>query len=44
VLFLLYGSIYLVFSLMLYLGWLGACLQHVWLIQSRHKPLWSFSF
>jgi hypothetical protein len=30
-LFLLYGSIYLVFSLMLYLGWLGACLQHVWL-------------
>jgi hypothetical protein len=31
VLFLLYGSIYLVFSLMLYLGWLGACLQHVWL-------------
>jgi hypothetical protein len=44
VLFLLYGSIYLVFSLMLYLGWLGACLQHVWLLQSRHKPLWSFSF
>jgi hypothetical protein len=43
-LFLLCGSIYLVFSLMLYLGWLGACLQHVWLIQSRHKPLWSFSF
>jgi hypothetical protein len=30
--------------LMLYLGWLGACLQHVWLLQSRHKPLWSFSF
>jgi hypothetical protein len=30
-LFLLYGSIYLVFSLMVYLGWLGACLQHVWL-------------
>jgi hypothetical protein len=26
------------------LGWLGACLQHVWLLQSRHKPLWSFSF
>jgi hypothetical protein len=43
-LFLLFGSIYLVFSLMLYLGWLGACSQHVWLIQSRHKPLWSFSF
>jgi hypothetical protein len=43
-LFLLCGSIYLVFSLMLYLGWLGACLQHVWLIQSRHKPLWPFSF
>jgi hypothetical protein len=43
-LFLFYGSINLVFSLMLYLGWLGACLQHVWLIQSRHKPLWSFSF
>jgi hypothetical protein len=36
-LFLLYGSIYLVFSLMLYLGWLGACLQHVWLLQSRHS-------
>jgi hypothetical protein len=30
-LFLLYESIYLGFSLMLYLGWLGACLQHVWL-------------
>jgi hypothetical protein len=43
-LFLLFGSINLVFSLMLYLGWLGACLQHVWIIQSRHKPLWSFSF
>jgi hypothetical protein len=43
-LFLLYGSIYLVFSSMLYLGWLGACLQHVWLIQSCHKPLWSFGF
>jgi hypothetical protein len=43
-LFLLYGSINLVFSLMLYLGWLGACLQYVWLIQSRHKPLWLFSF
>jgi hypothetical protein len=43
-LFLLYGSIYLVFSLMLYLGWIGACLQHVWLLQSRHKPLWSFGF
>jgi hypothetical protein len=43
-LFLLFGSINLVFSLMLYLGWLGACLQHVWLIQSRDKPLWSFSF
>jgi hypothetical protein len=28
----------------LYLGWLGACWQHVWLIQSHHKPLWSFSF
>jgi hypothetical protein len=43
-LFLLYGRIYLVFSLMLYLGWLGTCLQHVWLLQSRHKPLWSFGF
>jgi hypothetical protein len=32
------------FSLMLYLGWLGACLQYVWLLQSRHKPLWSFGF
>jgi hypothetical protein len=31
-LFLLYGSIYLVFSLMLYLDWLSACLQHVWLL------------
>jgi hypothetical protein len=30
-LFLLFGSINLVFSLMLYLGWLGAWLQHVWL-------------
>jgi hypothetical protein len=30
--------------LKLYLGWLGACSQHVWLIQSRHKPLWSFIF
>jgi hypothetical protein len=43
-LFLLFGSINLVFSLMLYLGWLGACSQHVSLIQSRHKPLWSFIF
>jgi hypothetical protein len=31
-LFLLYGSMLLWFSpLMLYLGWLGTCLQHVWL-------------
>jgi hypothetical protein len=31
-LFLLFGSILLWFSpLMLYLGWLGACLHHVWL-------------
>jgi hypothetical protein len=30
--------------LMLYLGWLGTGLQHVWLWQSRHKPLWSFGF
>jgi hypothetical protein len=22
--------------LMLYLGWLGACLQHVWLLQSHY--------
>jgi hypothetical protein len=43
-LFLLFGSINLNFSLMLYLGWLDACSQHVWLIQSCHKPLWSFSF
>jgi hypothetical protein len=43
-LFLLCESIYLVFSLMLYLGWLGACLQHVWLLQSCHNPLWSFGF
>jgi hypothetical protein len=42
--FLLFGSINLVFSLMLYLGWLGACLQHAWLLQSHHKPLWLFSF
>jgi hypothetical protein len=29
---LLYGSMLLWFSpLMLYLGWLGTCLQHVWL-------------
>jgi hypothetical protein len=41
VLFLLYGSILLWFSpLMLYLGWLGACLHHVWL----NVPLWSFGF
>jgi hypothetical protein len=43
-LFLLCGSIYLVFSLMLYLGWLGTGLQHVWLLKSCHKPIWSFSF
>jgi hypothetical protein len=44
-LFLLYGSMLLRFSpLMLYLGWLGVCLQHVWLLQSRYKPLWSFGF
>jgi hypothetical protein len=44
-LFLLYGSILLWFSpLMLYLGWLGACLHHVWLQTSRLKTLWSFSF
>jgi hypothetical protein len=43
-LFLLYRSIYLVFSLMLYFGWLGACLQHVWLIQSCHNPQRSFGF
>jgi hypothetical protein len=31
-LFLLYGSILLWYSpLMLYLGWLGACLHHIWL-------------
>jgi hypothetical protein len=30
--------------LMLYLGWLGVCLQHIWLLQILHKPLWSFSF
>jgi hypothetical protein len=44
-LFLLYGSILLWFSpLMLYLGWLGACLHHVWLQTSLLKPLWSFGF
>jgi hypothetical protein len=26
------------------LGWLCACLQHVWFLQSHHKPLWSFGF
>jgi hypothetical protein len=31
-------------ALMLYLGWLGTCLQHILLLQSHHKPLWSFSF
>jgi hypothetical protein len=36
-LFLLCGSIYLVFSLMLYLGWLGAGLQHVWLLQVANR-------
>jgi hypothetical protein len=36
-LFLLYGSMLLWFSpLMQYLGWLGTCLQHVWLLQSCH--------
>jgi hypothetical protein len=45
VLFLLHGSILLWFSpLMLYLGWLGTCLHHVWLQISCHKPLWSFGF
>jgi hypothetical protein len=44
-LFLLYGSILLWYSpLMLYLGWLGACLHHVWLQTSRLKPLWSYGF
>jgi hypothetical protein len=44
-LFLLYGSILLWYSpLMLYLGWLGACLHHVWLQTSRLKHLWSFGF
>jgi hypothetical protein len=40
-----YVEAFILFSpLMLYLGWLGACLQHVWLLQSHHKPLWSFGF
>jgi hypothetical protein len=44
-LFLLYESILLWFSpLMLYLGWLGACLHHVWLQISCLKTLWSFGF
>jgi hypothetical protein len=30
--------------LMLYLGWLVACLYHVWLQTSRLKPLWLFGF
>jgi hypothetical protein len=43
-LFLLYGSILLWYSpLMIYLGWLGACLHHLTLT-SRLKPLWSFGF
>jgi hypothetical protein len=42
---LLYRSILLWYSpLILYLGWLGACLHHVWLQTSRLKPLWSFGF
>jgi hypothetical protein len=44
-LFLSYRSVILWYSsLMLYLGWLGACLHHVWLQTSRLKPLWSFGF
>jgi hypothetical protein len=44
-LFLLYRSILLWYSpLMLYLGWLGTCLHHVWLQTSRLKPLWLFGF
>jgi hypothetical protein len=43
--FLSYRSIILWYSpLMLYLGWLGACLHHVWLRTSHIKPLWSFGF
>jgi hypothetical protein len=45
VLFFYYVEAFIWFSpLMLYLGWLGACLQHVWLLPSLHKPPWSFSF
>jgi hypothetical protein len=31
VVFIIWKHFIVVFSLMLYLGWLGACLQHVWL-------------
>jgi hypothetical protein len=31
VVFIMWKHFIMVFSLMLYLGWLGACLQHVWL-------------
>jgi hypothetical protein len=31
VIFIIWEHVIVVFSLMLYLGWLGACLQHVWL-------------
>jgi hypothetical protein len=44
VVFIIWKHFIVVSSLMLYLGWLGACLQHVWLQQSCHKPLWSFGF
>jgi glucose dehydrogenase len=43
-LFLFYGSIYLVFLLWCFIWVTWRMLTHVWLIQSRHKPLWSFSF
>jgi uncharacterized membrane protein len=43
-LFLLFGSINLVFSFDALFGLTWCMLTHVRLIQSRHKPLWSFSF
>jgi hypothetical protein len=43
-LFLLFGSIYLVFSFDALFGLTWRMLTHVSLIQSLHKPLWSFSF
>jgi hypothetical protein len=42
--FIIWKHFTVVFSLMLYLGLLGACLQFFLTLTSRHKPLWSFGF